>query len=409
MLNFGHFEDLYLAAIATIKDYLQRLDTLIASSFKQPHEVIFVFPNEPLRALGPIRLGWLRACLLAQQDLLESDLFTDLLSRAIEFRATNVSHAKMPTLRPHDMASSHILSSKGLGSLGGVEGKPEFSSMMGFRQEDLREGTGHLETIRALSCGMIFALLTEKHGPVYPSPSREGTRTPEFPVPDQEIEAVHQSSSNPCSLNEGVKNLDTSTPGGVPYSDHSKGLCVHVFAGDQSQEHSHWDASSRVNELDTYGEALSSSITGPTERTYTGSHGGSEALAPTMNQTPRKSLLPKRCNELQAYPLVYMIPKEALLISSQALEQTHQPSHLPAPFHETTLGYAGMPAPRGSLHYYASTTVYDHELDYLPVIHQRLFSREELRRPFSKLCDTPPQDPVSRSILGRRFFNFSRH
>lgn len=403
MLNFSQFEDLYLAAIATTKDYLQRLETLVASNFKQPDEVIFVFPNEPLRALGPIRLAWLRACLLAQQGLLEGDLFTQLLSRALDFQAANFGDANMPTLEPHGMVSSNVSSNKVLGSSNIVETRPGFSRMIGFRQQDLSGGMGHLETIRGYSCGMIFALLTEKHGPICPSQSRKDTRMTELPVLDREVEAAYESSSNSCNLDERVKGFDVSTSLRAPCSGYTNDPRVPVPAGDPSREHLYRKASDRVYELDTYANALSSTTVGPTERTHTEARGG------IIHQLPHKSLSAKRCTEPQAYPLMYKTPSQALLIGSQSIQDARQPSDLSAPFHHSTLGQAGMPPTQGSLHYYASTTLHDYELDYLPLIQRRVFSREELQQPFSKLCDTPPQRPISRSIIGRRFFNFSRH
>ena len=401
MLNFGHFEDLYLASIATIKDYLQRLGTLIASNFKQLDEVIFVFPNEPLRALGPIRLAWLRACLLAQQDLLESDLFTGLLSCAIDFQAANFGDAKMPPLEPQTMVSSNFSSNKGLGSPDVVERRPRLATMRGSRPQALSRGIGHFETIRGYSCGMIFALLTEKHGPIYATQSRKDTRTPELPVPDHEIEAAYQSSSNSHNLDERVKRIDTSTPIVTLCSGGMKDARVPMPTGDASQEHLYRDDG--MYELDTYANVLSSSILGSAEKTNAGSHGG------TLHQVPRKSLSPKRYTELQVRPLVYKIPSEALLAGGPSIQETRQPSDLPAPFHQSPIGQAGMLPPQGSFHYYTATTLQEYELDYLPLIQRRVFSREELKQPFSKLCDTPPQRPVSRSIIGRRFFNFSRH
>ena len=403
MLNFAQFEDLYLAAIATTKDYLQRIETLIASNFKQPEEVIFVFPNEPLRALGPIRLAWLRACLLAQQGLLEGDLFTRLLSRALDLQAANFGGLNMHTLEPHGIVSSDVSSSKALGSSNNFESRPGFSRMIGFRQQDLSGGMGHLETIRGYSCGMIFALLTEKHGPTYPSQWRKDTRTTELPVPELEVEAAYQSSSNPYNFDQQVKGFDVSTSVRVPCNGHTNDPRIPVPARDPSREHLYREAPNRVYELDTYGDALGYATTGPTERTYTEARGG------IVHQLPRKSLSPKRCTEPHAYPLVYKTPSQALLVSGQSIQNTRQPGDLSAPFHQSTLGQAGMPPPQGSLHYYASTTLHEYELDYLPLIQRRVFSREELQQPFSKLCDTPPQRPISRSIIGRRFFNFSRH
>lgn len=403
MLNFGQFEDLYLAAIATTKDYLQRLETLIASNFKQPDEVIFVFPNEPLRALGPIRLAWLRACLLAQQDLLEGDLFTRLLSRALDFQAEKSGDANMSTPEPHGNVPSNVSSNKVLGSSNTVETRPAFSTMTGFRQQDLSGGTGHLEMIRGYSCGMIFALLTEKHGPIYPSHTRKDSRTTELPVADREIEAAYQTLSNPHNLDERAKGFDVSTSVRVPCSGHTNDTRVPVPAGDPSREGLYRDASNRVYELDRYANAWSYPTMGATERRYT------EARDGTTHQLPRKSLSPEKCTAPQAYPLLYKIPSQTLLIGSQSIQDTCQPSNLSAPFHQSPLGQAGMPPPQGSLDYYASTTLHYYELDYLPLFQRRVFSREELQQPFSKLCDTPPQRPSSRSIIGRRFFNFSRH
>ena len=269
--------------------------------------------------------------------------------------------------------------------------------MIGFRQRDLSGGMGHLETIRGYSCGMIFALLTEKHGPIYPSQTRKDSRTKEFRVPDREIETAYQSLSNPHNPDERVKGFDVSADVRLPRSGHTNDPRVPVPAGEPSREGLYRDASNRVYELDTCANAWSSPTMGPAEQTYTEARGG------TIHQLPRQSLSPKRCTEPQACPLVYKMPSQAMPIGSQSIQDTRQPSDLSAPFHQSPLGQAGMPPPQDSLHYYPSTTLHDYELDYLPLIQRRVFSREELQQPFSKLCDTPPQRPI------RRFFNFSRH
>ena len=423
LLDLGEFEDLYYAACAKIKDFLHRANILLDNGFKNSQDNYFEYACLPLSALGPIKLGNFKACLLAQQKLLQGEQLVKLLDEGVTRKSMRANRQQYGAMSMNDSCAQQIQQfHESLGqNTGGADGANSNSRHRSFQQGSKGPGEiDRLADITNMSSGMIFAQLAEKHRNVAVK-SRQVQIPPTSSTAEQgSFEANYVPKYiSPYNLDERAKKL--RAPGGpampcicdpdcmcVPLcaSDPTRnclceenGLFVRVTEGMDIDDLDVPDLVRRKRQSSASGSSSSSSSSSKT----------SVALSPTESAPTWDEVI--SAWEIAVKSLDHRdatldeIQGQQIEQKAQATEDVNAPNMLQFStnqFNDILSSGAFYTLP--TLH---NQTRYRGNFQITPPRNSSLAYREALVRPFAKECATPPKRPSTRYSVARRLFSTS--
>ncbi|KAL9098788.1 MAG: hypothetical protein Q9163_005614 [Psora crenata] len=405
LMALGELEDLYYATWAKTKDLLNRAETLLDNGFKAPSDDYFEYASIPLAALGPIKLGDFKACLIAQQVLLQGEQLKTLLGQGIMAKNTlaNREQSGLVTVIDHVIQQNyhaHIPTYPNR-----ANSSPPHNSLRGI--SDRIEG---FSDITNMSSGMIFAQLAEKYRDVYNDSPQE--RNPLL-IP----EAYRGTSGakhapeyvSPYNLDERAKKL--RAPGGpeMPCICDRDCICAPLCASDPNQNCLCEENGLfvRVTEGMDIDDLDVPDLVRQSRHSWTSSTGSKSSAHQAAAEN-----IPSWDDVLSAWDTaIKPINGQDLALEDTRNQQPEQiaqaacdssSSDVISSFGDQFDNILSSGFLTSST---SATCQYWGNVQILPPRSSSNAYHEALTRPFSKECDTPPKRPSTRSIVARRLFN----
>ncbi|KAL9630423.1 MAG: hypothetical protein Q9164_006423, partial [Protoblastenia rupestris] len=408
-----------------IKDFQHGAEILLDNGFKTAHDDYFQYNCVPLIALGPIKLGDFKSCLLAQQQLLHGMQLTTLLDEAIVWRGM-VERKEQPVvsykndcsiLRHHRMQLTKDQFDDNVIGVVNILGNQGFQGHL----EDF-ESVNHLNEITKMSSGMIFAQLAEKYTNVPDGFNHNRTFPPSSRIKEGSSQAHHTPEYvSPYNLNERAKK--SRAPGGpdMPCICDPECMCAPLCASDLTQNCLCEDnglfvrvtEGVDIDDLDVPDLVRQERPASASSSSHSSSNCSKAEMPPNHTET-----VPLLNEAISAWGIAFnpTNDEDAALqeVGDQRFEQvTQAANHLgPSTVEESSADQFDdilsiFDSSLSSTSVHRANPCYWGTSQFSPPRHSSLAYRDALIRPFSKECDTPPKRQSTRSVVAKHLFNTS--
>ena len=395
--DLGLFEDLYYAACAELKDLLQQADTFLNNGFKQLDDVHFQFRSNQLRSIGPVEWGQSRALLLKQQNLLMGEELVRPLNGGI--RAQRAYQAPQLTQNEQKKFTSSC-QHRGL-----YASDYTHTSRADSCSGSATNNTTCVRDVVSMSSGMISAFLTEKHrrfGTNFDTNLIEDHGSIPSPTPSPTLSAHPAPYISPYNLDERARRLNAPEGPEFPCICDPECICAPLCASDPTQNclceenglFVRVTGGMNIDDLDVPDlvrrpDPLTDSSDNGSESNYETSSSVSvvDDCETSDSESDVDSFDWTTGFHHQRIRQSANISGDFDFSGSQKASMTHRGDTLHGPVAQ----------PR----YNAVHLQMASELNF-PLLPPAAYRPEDLRRPISEACDTPPRRP--RSIVARRLF-----
>lgn len=242
-MELGDLEDLYYATCGKLKDLVHGAHLLLANGFKAPQDELFQFDIQPLQSLGPVKLGDFNSFLLSSEMMLHSEALTRLLDQGImnkSMRETTYNQDNKSVDRDESFPGKFPDTQTVPASQ--IESLDHSKQNMTSKTLPFSPHISRLRDMGNMSCGMIFAELAEKYGPMTTATDSFGDvydgdliTTAHGAPREIDGQGVRLNYISPYNLNERAKKLDDPNGPEMPCLCDPECICAPLCASDTTQ------------------------------------------------------------------------------------------------------------------------------------------------------------------------------